>query len=149
VERPGERPIERPGEGPEERPGERPPERPVDGAEIERVFRREYGRTVAVLVRVTGDIDVAEEAVQEAFAAAVRRWPVDGLPPSPQGWIVTTARRKAIDRLRREASRADRHAQALLLHASSEPEEVGAVRYDRLRLLFTCCHPALSPGGSR
>jgi RNA polymerase sigma-70 factor (ECF subfamily) len=118
---------------------------PVDDAELERVFRREYGRTVAVLVRVTGDIDAAEEAVQDAFAVAVRDWPVHGLPPSPQGWIVTTARRKAIDRLRREASRDDRHAQALLLHASPEPEEVGAVRDDRLRLLFTCCHPALSP----
>jgi RNA polymerase sigma-70 factor (ECF subfamily) len=118
---------------------------PVDDAELERVFRREYGRTVAVLVRVTGDIDAAEEAVQDAFAVAVRDWPVHGLPPSPQGWIVTTARRKAIDRLRREASRHDRHAQALLLHASPEPEEVGAVRDDRLRLLFTCCHPALSP----
>jgi RNA polymerase sigma-70 factor (ECF subfamily) len=100
---------------------------------------------VAVLVRLTGDIDAAEEAVQEAFAAAVRRWPADGLPPSPQGWIVTTARRRAIDRLRREASRDDRHAQARLLHAGPEPEEVGAVRDDRLRLLFTCCHPALSP----
>jgi RNA polymerase sigma-70 factor (ECF subfamily) len=100
---------------------------------------------VAVLVRLTGDIDAAEEAVQEAFAAAVRRWPAEGLPPSPQGWIVTTARRRAIDRLRREASRDDRHAQARLLHAGPEPEEVGAVRDDRLRLLFTCCHPALSP----
>ena len=100
---------------------------------------------MAVLVRLTGDIDAAEEAVQDAFAAAVRHWPAEGLPPSPQGWIVTTARRRAIDRLRREASRADRHAQALLLHASPEPEEVGPVRDDRLRLLFTCCHPALSP----
>jgi len=117
----------------------------VDDAALAAVFRREYGRTVAVLVRVTGDIDAAEEAVQDAFAEAVRRWPADGPPPSPQGWLVTTARRKAIDRLRRESSRADRHAQALLLHASPEPEEVGAVRDDRLRLLFTCCHPALSP----
>ena len=84
---------------------------------IERVFRTEHGRAVAVLVRVFGDIDVAEDAVQEAFATAVERWPVDGVPPSPQGWIITTARRKAIDRLRREASRDDRHAQAMLLQA--------------------------------
>ena len=91
-----------------------------DGAttsEIERVFRAEYGRAVAVLVRVFGDIDVAEEAVQDAFAAAVQRWPAAGVPPSPAGWIITTARDRAIDRLRREASRDDRHAQAALLHA--------------------------------
>ena len=82
------------------------------------VFREEYGRAVAVLVRVFGDIDVAEEAVQDAFAAAVQRWPSTGLPPSPAGWIITTARNRAIDRLRREASRDDRHAQAALLHAA-------------------------------
>ena len=112
--------------------------------EIERVFREEYGRAVAVMVRVFGDIDTAEEAVQEAFAAAVQRWPSAGLPPSPAGWIITTARHRAIDRLRREASRADRHAQAALLHARGEPVEDGAVRDDRLRLIFTCCHPALA-----
>jgi RNA polymerase sigma-70 factor, ECF subfamily len=111
--------------------------------EIERVFREQYGRAVAVLVRVFGDIDVAEEAVQDAFTAAVQRWPSAGLPPSPAGWIITTARNRAIDRLRREASRSDRHAQAALLHASGEPVEEGAVRDDRLRLIFTCCHPAL------
>jgi RNA polymerase sigma-70 factor (ECF subfamily) len=111
--------------------------------EIERVFREQYGRAVAVLVRVFGDIDVAEEAVQDAFTAAVRRWPSAGLPPSPAGWIITTARNRAIDRLRREASRSDRHAQAALLHAHGEPAEEGAVRDDRLRLIFTCCHPAL------
>jgi RNA polymerase sigma-70 factor, ECF subfamily len=114
-------------------------------AEIERVFREEYGRAVAVLVRVFGDIDVAEEAVQDAFAAAVQRWPSSGLPPSPAGWIITTARNRAIDRLRREASRTDRHAQAALLHARDEPVEEGAVPDDRLRLIFTCCHPALAP----
>jgi RNA polymerase sigma-70 factor, ECF subfamily len=114
--------------------------------EIERVFREEYGRAVAVLVRVFGDIDTAEEAVQDAFAAAVQRWPSAGLPPSPAGWIITTARNRAIDRLRREASRADRHAQAALLHARGEPVEEGAVRDDRLRLIFTCCHPALATG---
>ena len=120
----------------------------VPGPDIGRVFREEYGRAVSVLVRVFGDIDTAEDAVQDAFARAVARWPVDGLPPSPAGWIITTARNQAIDRLRREASRSDRHAQAALLHASQEPGtgpgEEGPVRDDRLRLLFTCCHPALS-----
>ena len=115
-------------------------------SEIERVFREEYGRAVAVLVRHFGDIDVAEEAVQDALVAAVQRWPSTGLPPSPAGWIITKARNRAIDRLRREASREDRHAQAALLHARDEPAEEGAVRDDRLRLIFTCCHPALGAG---
>jgi RNA polymerase sigma-70 factor, ECF subfamily len=118
----------------------------VPAARVERVFAEEYGRAVAVLTRVFGDIDIAEEAVQDAFAEAVRRWPDAGLPPSPAGWIITTARNRAIDRLRREASRADRHAQAALLHARDEPAEEGAVRDDRLRLIFTCCHPALGLG---
>jgi RNA polymerase sigma-70 factor (ECF subfamily) len=118
----------------------------LPASEIERVFRAEYGRAVAVLVRVFGDIDVAEEAVQDAFTAAVRRWPSSGLPPSPAGWIITTARNRGIDRLRREASREDRHAEAALLHARDEPTEDGAVRDERLRLIFTCCHPALSTG---
>ena len=112
--------------------------------EIERVFREEYGKAVAVLVRTFGDIDLAEEAVQDAFTAAVRGWPSAGLPPSPAGWIITTARNRAINRLRREASRQDRHAQAALLHAGDEPIEEGPVRDDRLRLIFTCCHPALA-----
>ena len=99
---------------------------------------------MAVLVRTFGDIDLAEEAVQEAFAVAVDRWPTTGPPPSPAGWIITTARNKAIDRLRREASRDDRHAQAMLLHARGEPIEEGAVQDDRLRLIFTCCHPSLA-----
>jgi RNA polymerase sigma-70 factor (ECF subfamily) len=115
----------------------------VSSSEIERVFREESGRAVAVLVRVFGDISIAEEAVQDAFATAVERWPAAGLPPSPAGWIITTARNRAIDRLRRESSRDDRHAQAALLHAASEPLDVGAVEDDRLRLIFTCCHPAL------
>jgi RNA polymerase sigma-70 factor (ECF subfamily) len=99
---------------------------------------------VAVLARAFGDIDIAEEAVQDAFTVAVQRWPAAGLPPSPAGWIITTARNRAIDRLRREASRDDRHAQAALLHTQSEPAEDLAVRDDRLRLIFTCCHPALA-----
>lgn len=111
---------------------------------IERVFREEHGRAIAVLVRVFGDIDIAEEAVQDAFTAAVQRWPSAGLPPSPAGWIITTARNRAIDGLRREALRSDRHAQAALLHACDEPAEEGPVRDDRLRLIFTCCHPALA-----
>jgi RNA polymerase sigma-70 factor (ECF subfamily) len=115
----------------------------VPEIDIARVFREEHGRAVASLVRVFGDIDVAEEAVQDAFTTAVQRWPETGLPPSPAGWIITTARRRAIDRIRRESSRADKHAQAASLTAEAEPEEEGAVRDDRLRLIFTCCHPAL------
>jgi RNA polymerase sigma-70 factor (ECF subfamily) len=123
-----------------------PPER----AEVEHVFRTEYGRAVAVLTRVFGDIDTAEDAVQDAFAEAVRRWPQAGRPPSPAGWIITTARNRAIDRLRREAARADKHAQAALLHAQSaldvqDSDGSGPVHDDRLRLIFTCCHPALAP----
>ena len=116
----------------------------VGAAEIERVFREEYGRAVAVLVRHFGDIDIAEEAVQDAFAVATERWPSSGVPPSPAGWIITTARNRALDRLRREASRADRHAQAALLHARDGAVEEGPVRDERLRLIFTCCHPSLS-----
>jgi RNA polymerase sigma-70 factor (ECF subfamily) len=144
----------------------------VDATAIERVFREEYGRAVAVLVRVFGDIDVAEESVQEAFTVAVQRWPATGVPPSPAGWIITTARHRAIDRLRREASRHDRQTQAQLLHSRTQPHdpvglsatssswsssetsdssessderEEASVSDDRLRLIFTCCHPALAP----
>ena len=101
-----------------------------------RVFRAEYGRAVAVLVRVFGDIDVAEEAVQDAFAAAVQRWPSAGVPPSPAGWIITTARNRAIDRLRREASREDRHAQAARLQATDHPRRS---RPRRARCATTDC----------
>jgi RNA polymerase sigma-70 factor, ECF subfamily len=109
---------------------------------IDEVFREEHGRAVAVLVRVFGDVDVAEEAVQDAFAEAVRRWPESGAPPSPAGWIITTARNKAIDRLRREAVRAGKHAQAAMVNVNDAEPQV--VEDDRLRLIFTCCHPALA-----
>jgi RNA polymerase sigma-70 factor (ECF subfamily) len=116
----------------------------VDASRVEQAFRQEFGRAVATLVRLFGDIDLAEEAVQEAFAVAVERWPAAGVPPNPGGWIVTTARNRAIDRLRREASRHDRHGQAVLVHHRDEPKEVGPVPDDRLRLIFTCCHPSLA-----
>jgi len=119
------------------------------------LFRREYGRCVAALIRFLGDIDAAEEAVQDAFTVAVARWPAEGLPPNPGAWIVTTARNRAIDRLRRESARDERHAQAHHLYGpaadqpaadsapTQEREEDTAVPDDRLRLIFTCCHPAL------
>jgi len=116
----------------------------VSALDIERVFRAESGRAVASLVRFLGDIDLAEEAVQEAFEVALRRWPDTGLPPSPPGWIITTARNRAIDRLRREKTRDARHQQALLLEPEDERKEVAVVDDDRLRLIFTCCHPALN-----
>ncbi|MFI5553659.1 RNA polymerase sigma factor [Streptomyces sp. NPDC051738] len=112
--------------------------------DVEDVFRAEYGRAVAVLVRFLGDIDLAEEAVQDAFTTALRSWPETGVPPSPAGWIITTARNRAIDRLRRESKRDERHAQATLLHAPGPLPEEGPVRDERLRLIFTCCHPALA-----
>jgi RNA polymerase sigma-70 factor (ECF subfamily) len=115
-------------------------------ASVEDIFRAEYGRAVSVLVRAVGDIDLAEECVQDAFVEAVRRWPADGPPPSPAGWLITTARNRAIDRLRRESTREERHRQALDLLVSDPPDEEGAVRDDRLRLIFTCCHPALALG---
>ena len=116
------------------------------GSDTGRIFREEYGRAVSVLARVFGDIGIAEDAVQDAFTAAAQRWPSAGLPPSPAGWIITTARNRAIDRLRREASRGDLHAQAALLYSPDTPAEEGPVRDDRLRLIFTCCHPALATG---
>ena len=119
----------------------------VPSSEIERVFREEYGRAVSVLVRACGDIDTAEEAVQDAFAAAVERWPSAGVPPNPAAWIITTARNRAIDRFRRESTRDDRHAEVMRLHEAGDPEmnqHESAVRDDQLRLIFTCCHPALA-----
>ncbi|MFF7883869.1 RNA polymerase sigma factor [Streptomyces sp. NPDC020794] len=116
----------------------------TSNADVEAVFRAEYGRAVAVLVRFLGDIDLAEEAVQDAFTTALRKWPESGIPPSPAGWIITTARNRAVDRLRRESTREARHAEAERLYARDEPAEEGPVRDDRLRLIFTCCHPALA-----
>ena len=111
------------------------------------MFREEYGRAVSVLARLGGDIDAAEEAIQDAFAAALERWPSAGVPPNPAGWIITTARNRAIDRFRREASRDARHAEAELLSdrgGSEHDVEDSPVRDDQLRLIFTCCHPALA-----
>jgi RNA polymerase sigma-70 factor, ECF subfamily len=99
---------------------------------------------VAVLARALGDLDLAEDAVQDAFATAAERWPEHGPPPSPAGWIITTARNRAIDRLRRESQRETREAQAALLAIPDEPSPEGPVRDERLRLIFTCCHPALA-----
>jgi RNA polymerase sigma-70 factor, ECF subfamily len=112
----------------------------ADAAVIERTYRESSGQAVATLIRLFGDIDLAEEAVQEAFAVAAQRWPATGVPPNPGGWIVT----KALDRLRRESSRYSREAQAALLHVDTGSSEVGPVHDDRLRLMFTCCHPALA-----
>jgi RNA polymerase sigma-70 factor, ECF subfamily len=117
----------------------------ADAIAVERAYRESSGVAVATLIRLFGDIDLAEEAVQEAFVVAAERWPDAGVPPNPGGWIVTTARNKAVDRLRRESSRSGRETEATLMSASAEPpEEVGPVPDDRLRLIFTCCHPALS-----
>jgi len=117
----------------------------VDTSDIERVFREESGRAVASLVRFFGDIDLAEEAVQDAFVVALRRWPETGLPPSPAGWIITTARNRGIDHIRRESTRDDRQTEATRMRAPDEPQEVGPVADDQLRLIFTCCHPSLAP----
>jgi RNA polymerase sigma-70 factor (ECF subfamily) len=121
----------------------------ITRVEIERLFRDAYGRAVSVLVRICGDIDLAEEMVQDAFVAALERWPSSGIPPSPAGWIITTARNRAIDRFRREATRDERHTRAALATAIALPEDElldeGPMRDDQLRLIFTCCHPALAP----
>ena len=116
----------------------------VDDTLVGRIFREESGRSIASLIRIFGDIDLAEDAVQEAFTVALRKWPAEGLPPNPGGWITTTARNRAIDHLRREA-----RGRELLAHApevGDDPtgDEAGPVEDDRLRLIFTCCHPALS-----
>jgi len=118
---------------------------PAEVSEIERVFREEYGRAVSVLVRVCGDIDAAEEAVQTAFASALEKWPETGIPPRPAGWIITAARNYAIDRFRRESTREARHAEAVMRFESDESaDDDGPIHDDRLRLIFTCCHPSLA-----
>jgi RNA polymerase sigma-70 factor (ECF subfamily) len=120
----------------------------VDEAAIGQIFREESGRSVAALIRVFSDIDVAEDAVQEAFAVALNKWPGEGLPPNPGGWITTTARNRAIDRLRRESRGRELLSEVAMLSPGNDdpvmPEEVESVQDDRLRLVFTCCHPALS-----
>jgi len=134
-----------------DRPGSAPPSPGPGESTIGRIFRAESGRSVATLIRVFGQIDIAEDAVQDAFALALRRWPRDGLPPHPGGWITTTARRCAIDRLRRDARGRELLQERALLepeqHPQGQPEgrEVGPVPDDRLQLIFTCCHPALAP----
>ena len=116
---------------------------------ITRVHREEWARVVAALTRRFGDLDIAEEMAAEAFAVAVERWPTDGVPPNPGGWITTTANRRAIDRLRRESRRDDKQIEAQMLYDDTPPEppnafEDRAIDDDRLRLIFTCCHPSLA-----
>jgi RNA polymerase sigma-70 factor (ECF subfamily) len=114
-------------------------------AEIERIVREEHGRVVASLARRFGDLDVAEDAVSEALLIAVERWPVDGFPPNPGAWLTTAAGNKAIDRIRRESRRDAKHQAAMMIIDDTPPEPTGPVEDDRLRLVFTCCHPALAP----
>ena len=114
-------------------------------ARIERIYREEYGRIIASLTRRFGDIDIAEEAAGEALLAAVERWPRDGVPPNPGGWLTTTAGNRAIDRIRRESHRDAKHQAAFMITDDTPHEPTGVVEDDRLRLIFTCCHPALAP----
>jgi RNA polymerase sigma-70 factor (ECF subfamily) len=112
---------------------------------VTQAHHEEWARVVASLTRRFGDLDIAEEATAEAFATAVERWPADGVPPSPGAWLTTTANRKAIDRIRRENKRDDKQKEAQLLYDDDDPPEPpGAIDDERLRLIFTCCHPALA-----
>jgi RNA polymerase sigma-70 factor (ECF subfamily) len=117
---------------------------PGGTAAVERVFREEYGRLIASLVRRFGDIDIAEEAAGEALVAALEKWPESGVPPNPGGWLTTTAGNRAIDRIRREKQRDAKHQAAMMAYDDTPHEPTGPVEDDRLRLLFTCCHPALA-----
>ncbi|MFC4128274.1 RNA polymerase sigma factor [Nocardia rhizosphaerae] len=112
---------------------------------IDAVYRAEFGRAVATVAALTGDLGLAEDAVQEAFADAVRTWPHRGRPDNPGAWITTAARHRALDRLRRESARPDKEYGAAMLRAPVEEAEVSPVADDQLRMIFTCCHPALSP----
>ena len=117
----------------------------IDAREaITQAHHEEWARVVAALTRRFGDLDIAEEAAAEAFATAVQRWPADGVPPNPGGWLTTTANRKAIDRIRRENKRDDKQKEAQVLYDENAPEPLGTIDDDRLRLIFTCCHPALA-----
>jgi RNA polymerase sigma-70 factor, ECF subfamily len=110
---------------------------------LTRAHRNEWARVVATLAKRFGSLDIAEDSAAEAFAIAAERWPVDGIPPNAGAWLTTTATRKAIDRIRRESSRDSRHREALLV-LDADPEPIGVIDDDRLRLIFTCCHPALA-----
>ncbi len=112
---------------------------------ITRAHHEEWARVVASLTRRFGDLDIAEDAAAEAFTVAVERWPLDGVPPNPGAWLTTTANRRAIDRIRRESKRDDKQKEAVAMHDDTPHEPLGAIEDDRLRLLFTCCHPALAP----
>ncbi|GAA3868176.1 sigma factor-like helix-turn-helix DNA-binding protein [Leifsonia kafniensis] len=114
------------------------------GEAITQAHREEWARVVAALTKRFGDLDIAEEAAGEAFATAAERWPADGVPPNPGGWLTTTAYRKAIDRIRRENKRDGKHREAQLVFDDDPPESLGAIDDERLRLIFTCCHPALA-----
>jgi len=128
-------------------PGRDTPEGARSGAAVvERVYRAEFGKVVASLAGRFGDLDLAEDMAQEAFVEAVRRWPTEGVPPNPGGWLTVVARNRALDRLRRESTRQARHQEAEMLSAPEDPRApVTSVADERLRLLFTCCHPALAP----
>jgi RNA polymerase sigma-70 factor (ECF subfamily) len=134
---------------------DRPAAAPDALDDVARIFREESGRVVAHLIGRFGDISLAEEAVQDAFVRAAERWPIDGIPPNPGGWITTTARNRALDVVRRESQRSDRYAAATRIEPdptmSDDPADLatqfadGEIPDDRLQLMFTCCHPALAP----